>query len=100
MEDDDVLPDPNHPAIAAVVVPAPGVPAGSGSGSVTCEFCDCRLLRDGAVLRTSDRARAFQRADETIADLKAEIARLKKEKIELETRIPKPSERRGSVLDW
>lgn len=52
----------------------PAAPAGfSGRGGCTCEFCGCGLAADGAVLRTSDKARKLARIDERIETLEGEL---------------------------
>jgi hypothetical protein len=54
----------------------PAAPAGGqsqGAGPV-CEFCGCKLGADGAVLKTSERAKLLARVDERIERLEADLA--------------------------
>lgn len=42
-----------------------------------CDFCGCTLAADGAVLRTSDRAKTLARVDERIDRLTEDLAAAK-----------------------
>ncbi len=77
--------------------PPPPAPA-PRSDSLTCEFCDCTLARNGQVLRVGARAKKLRDAeddiatrDATIRDREAEIATLKQQIAELEAKLPKPA---------
>jgi len=52
----------------------PAAPAGGRSGGPTCEFCGCSLAADGAVLKTSDKARQLARIDEKVERLETDLA--------------------------
>lgn len=47
--------------------------------SVICDFCGCRLARDGGVLETGDKAKEYRRAEDRIDALQADVARLEGE---------------------
>jgi len=84
----------------------PAAPVGSRSqGGPTCEFCGCQLAADGAVLKTSQRARELARVDERIERLESDLATARGRVTELETELaaaiarpapaPEPAPRRG-----
>jgi len=58
----------------------PLAPAG-GSGlapkRINCEFCDCQLASSGEVLKRSTRAKELIALEETVDDLRAEVAAAK-----------------------
>lgn len=77
MNDGTALP-PNQPtAVAAAVVPAASEPA--RGRNVVCEFCESTLAPDGSYLKMGERAKELRKADEKMANLRAEIARLEGE---------------------
>lgn len=53
------------------VAPAGGQSQGAGP---VCEFCGCKLGADGAVLKTSERAKQLARVDERIERLESDLA--------------------------
>jgi septal ring factor EnvC (AmiA/AmiB activator) len=76
MNDGTALP-PNQPtAVAAAVVPATEPARGR---NVVCEFCESTLAPDGSYLKMGERAKELRKADEKMANLRAEIARLESE---------------------
>ncbi len=68
------------------------VPPPASDGHVICQFCDCRLLRDGSVLKTSARARALQKSEEIIDELKRDNAELRRQ-----LAVPAPAKRGFTV---
>lgn len=89
----DVMP----PAVVPETPPAEVVPAPARGTGLTCGFCDCVLMADGAVLRSSPRARALVKAQDTIDTQKATIADLEGQIRALKAAAPAPSKRR--ILD-
>ena len=65
----------------------PAAPIGARSGGPTCEFCGCNLAADGAVLKTSARARELARIDEKIERLETDLATARARVTELETQL-------------
>lgn len=71
--------------MAVELPPAPVAPPARTDGgndrpkSVVCDFCQCRVARDGGVLETSDRAREYRRSEDRIDALKSDVARLEAE---------------------
>lgn len=45
-----------------------------GTKGVTCDFCKSRLTRTGEVLRIGSEAKAFQKAEKTIEELRESLA--------------------------
>jgi hypothetical protein len=45
-----------------------------GNKGVTCDFCKSRLTRTGEVLRIGSEAKAFQKAEKTIEELRESLA--------------------------
>jgi septal ring factor EnvC (AmiA/AmiB activator) len=73
--------------VQGVLSQDPAAPVGGRSGGPTCEFCNCSLAADGAVLKTSDRARQLARIDEKIERLEGELAAAKAANTELQTQL-------------
>src|SRR5262245_29147509 len=76
--------------------PPTPTPAPRGD-SLTCEFCDCTLARNGQVLRVGARAKKLRDAEDEIADRDstirekdATIAQHVQRIAELEAQLPKP----------
>lgn len=66
-----IMPDPNAPP-AQVETPPAVVPA-ARRGGIECAFCECQIAPDGGVIKTSERARALAKAEDTIAALKSQL---------------------------
>lgn len=100
----------NFFGVAGLCFQDPGAPGGARTAGVTCEFCECGLAGDGAVLKTSARARQLARIDEKIEKLEQDKATALARVTELETQlaaalaklaaippIPAPEPRRGGL---
>lgn len=75
-------------AVQGLLFQDPAAPVGGArSGGPTCEFCECGLAADGAVLKTSERARKLARIDEKIEKLEGELAAAKAANTELQTQL-------------
>lgn len=71
-------------AVALPLLQDPAAPPGRAGGGVTCEFCGCGLAADGAVLRTSDRARGLARIEEKIERIETDLTAARTRVTELE----------------
>lgn len=67
--------------------PAPVASSPQAPRRIVCDCCGCQLASDGGVLKTGDRAKEFQKADDTIDALKREVARLESELSTARTKI-------------
>lgn len=74
--------------------------------SLTCEFCDCILAKNGQVLRVGARAKKLRDSedeiagrDATIREKDTEIAGLKEQIATLQAQLPKPRERERGLGD-
>lgn len=75
-------------AVALPLNQDPAAPGGSRSnGGPTCEFCDCGLAADGAVLRTSEKARKLARIEEVIERVEGERDTARGRVTELEAQL-------------
>jgi hypothetical protein len=99
-------------AVRGVLLQDPALPTGARSnGGPTCEFCSCGLAADGAVLRTSQRAKdlakieiTLERAQEDLAKAQASVTELTAQLAaavakcqELSQQLPAPAARRGGL---
>lgn len=71
MPDPIIIPDP--PPAPGGPGPAP-VPLDGGGRDVRCEFCQSKLDRRGRVLERGAKVREFMDAEDTIADLRKQLA--------------------------
>lgn len=77
---------------------APVITAPVSANALHCEFCECRLAKDGSVLTVGKRAKKMrdleddvEARDAVIVERDAEITRLKRELADTVAKLPKKS---------
>lgn len=78
--------------------PPPTPTHAAGGSALNCEFCECRLAKDGSVLTVGKRAKKMrdleddlESAHALVAERDATISRLNQEIADLKAKLPKKS---------
>lgn len=69
-------PEPISPDLPPVPAPAP-IPEPVETRSVTCEFCRSKLDKKGRILERGGKVREMMDAEDTISDLRKQLAKEK-----------------------